>query len=418
MNDVLKEIVFDAEFDSLNPTKIHVFSYSINNGPITSLKEYDDIRNFLSSNNSNSVFIGHNIVRFDIKHLSRLLFDASPSDIFVNVIDTLSLSWYLYPNRGRHGIESWGEDFKVLKPYVDNWENLEYNVYKERCERDVEINLKLWNKQKNKLSIIYRDTNKINELIKYLTFKMKCAALAEDSGWKLDVELCKSNLDKLNQLKQEKQKELFEALPQIPIYKKKTKPKILKKKDGSLSHHGEIWYNILRENGYDEDYDGEVQILDGYKPPNPDSHQQIKNWLFSLGWEPETYKQNKHKEEVPQLSPDDPDKKGELCPSILKLQESIQDEVSKKAIDSLNGYFVISHRMSILEGFLENVDNDGFINAEIAGFTNTLRFKHSVIVNLPAINKPYGEYIRPVLIAPSDEYILCGSDMKSLNRGQ
>ncbi len=51
--------------------------------------------------------------------------------------------------------------------------------------------------------------------------------------------------------------------------------------------------------------------------------------------------------------------------------------------------------------------------AEVHGLANTLRFKHTVLVNLPGVAKPYGQLIRECLIAP-DGMILCGSDMASL----
>ena len=63
---------------------------------------------------------------------------------------------------------------------------------------------------------------------------------------------------------------------------------------------------------------------------------------------------------------------------------------------------------------MENVDEDGFVKARIAGFTNTLRFKHKECVNLPGVDKPYGELIRGCLTVPDDEHELCGSDMSSL----
>jgi DNA polymerase I-like protein with 3'-5' exonuclease and polymerase domains len=53
-------------------------------------------------------------------------------------------------------------------------------------------------------------------------------------------------------------------------------------------------------------------------------------------------------------------------------------------------------------------------NLEVDGLTNTLRFKHKKpLVNLPAVDKPWGKEIRGCLTAP-DGYILCGADMTSL----
>jgi len=56
----------------------------------------------------------------------------------------------------------------------------------------------------------------------------------------------------------------------------------------------------------------------------------------------------------------------------------------------------------------------GYVQATIAGMTNTLRFKHAKpLVNIPSVEKPYGKEIRGCLTAP-EGYTLCGADMTSL----
>jgi DNA polymerase I-like protein with 3'-5' exonuclease and polymerase domains len=82
-------------------------------------------------------------------------------------------------------------------------------------------------------------------------------------------------------------------------------------------------------------------------------------------------------------------------------------------LELLDGLSVISHRISILKGFLSAVDEEGYVQAQVQGLTNTLRWKHKVCVNLPGVDKPYGEDIRGCLIAP-EGYVLVGSDMSSL----
>jgi hypothetical protein len=62
---------------------------------------------------------------------------------------------------------------------------------------------------------------------------------------------------------------------------------------------------------------------------------------------------------------------------------------------------------------IENASEDGYVKAEIAGVTNTLRFRHSVVVNVPKVEKPYGKEIRSLLTV-EEGLILCGSDMSSL----
>ena len=79
----------------------------------------------------------------------------------------------------------------------------------------------------------------------------------------------------------------------------------------------------------------------------------------------------------------------------------------------MEGLSILTHRISTLNGFLGNIDEDGYIQARVQGLTNTLRFKHQVVVNLPGVDKPYGIDIRGCLIAP-EGYELLGSDMCSL----
>ena len=82
-------------------------------------------------------------------------------------------------------------------------------------------------------------------------------------------------------------------------------------------------------------------------------------------------------------------------------------------VEVLDGLTVLQHRLSIFKGFLE-CQRNGYVKAEIAGLTNTLRFKHSKpLVNLPGVDKPWGAEIRGCLTAP-EGYVLCGADMTSL----
>jgi hypothetical protein len=147
------------------------------------------------------------------------------------------------------------------------------------------------------------------------------------------------------------------------------------------------------------------------KEPNPNSHIQLKDWLFSLGWKPETFVYKRDKitndlKSIPQIQQDKAKGPG-LCPSVKKLF----DRYPNLAV--LDGLSILTHRIAILEGFLENVDGNGFIRAEIGGLTNTLRFKHRVLVNLPSANAGTDIDIRGCLVAP-EGYELAGSDMSSL----
>lgn len=391
----MKVNVFDIEADGFTPTKVHVLS--VHDGEtIKSTASYDNMRSWMLKT---EVMVAHNCVRYDLPALRRLL----GVDTKARIVDTLALSWYLFPNRVLHGLESWGEEFGVPKPIITDWENLSYDEYRHRCEEDVKINLRLWNKCWEYLLRLYGSEEAAWKLIDYLTFKMECAADQEAVKWKLDVDRCRSLIDRLTPQKEQKLVELAQAMPKVAVYKTTTKPAKMFKKNGELSESGRKWNDLTLDPTVTE-----MTVVHSYKEPNPNSHQQVKDWLYALGWVPETFEFKRNKEtnevrKIPQVNV-----KGEgVCPSIKKLF------AVEPKLEVLDGLSILSHRISIVEGFLSNVDSDGFIKAEIAGLTNTLRFKHSVLVNLPGVDKSYGEDIRGCLITP-EGYELVGSDMSSL----
>lgn len=399
----MNHIVFDTEGDGLTPTKFHCLCYE-EHGVVGSFVSYDDMRNFLSKA---ELLIAHNCIRWDIPHLERVL----DTKINAKLIDTLAISWYLEPDRPRHGLESYGDDFGIQKPQVEDWLGLRVEDYIHRCSEDVRINSRLWKDQWKQLLNLYGSEAKAYEFIEYLSFKMDCAREQEKYGWKLDVDRCMTVRDKLAAEKQDKLVELTYAMPKVPIFARKSRPAKPFKKNGELSTAGENWFELIAKSGKATDYNGIVEYIKDWKEPNPNSHDQVKSWLDSLGWEPQTFQYKRDKEtgnvrKIPQVAQDKTKGPG-LCPSVKKL-------IAKEPkLELLDGLSILSHRISILNGFLENVDENGYIKAEVQGLTNTLRFKHKTVVNLPGIHMPYGEDIRGCLICP-DDHVLCGSDMSSL----
>lgn len=396
----MKVNVFDIEADGFTPTKIHVLS--VHDGErIKSTNSYDNMRSWMMKT---QVMVAHNCVRFDLPVLRRLL----GVDTKARIVDTLALSWYLFPDRERHGLAEWGEDFGIPKPVIEDWHNLSYEEYRHRCEEDVKINKKLWDKCWDYLLKIYGSEDEALAFIDYLTFKMECARDQEQIGWKIDLDRVHGTLAKLHPAKQEKLEELIRAMPKVGITRVVKPPTRPYKASGEVSEAGKKWFALLEENNLPKTHSEEIRVVDKYKEPNPNSHQQIKDWLYSLGWVPETFQYKRDKEtneftKIPQINV-----KGEgVCKSIKKLY------VKEPKLEILDGLSILSHRISILEGFLSNTDDNGYIKASIAGLTNTLRFKHAVLVNLPGVDKPYGEDIRGCLIAP-EGYELVGSDMSSL----
>jgi len=244
--------------------------------------------------------------------------------------------------------------------------------------------------------------------IRYLSFKMDCLREQESNPLTLDVEKCQEYLNQLEDKKEEKVEALKEAMPKNPITKKREKPKVVYKKDGSLSSHGTKWFETLRELKLPEDTAGPVTYVDGYEDGNPNSTDQVKQWLFDLGWKPRTFKFVRNKDTGEERRIEQVRKDGHLCDSVRVL-------VSKDpAIELLDGLTVLSHRIGVLKGFL-NARNGNKVVSSAGGFTNTLRLQHRApVVNLPGVEAEYGEWCRGVLVSPDTHSVLCGADVSSL----
>ena len=397
--------IFDIETGGLVSNKIHcLVKTQFRNGRET-VTAYTDYSSMKRAIEEEDILVGHNIVRFDIPELERLL----NFKVKARLIDTLALSWYLYPWQPKHGLDEWGEFFGIQKPPINDWQNLPVGDYVYRCTEDNKINKNLFHMQVANLRAIYLEDG-IDRIMNYLTWKMDCAREQEQVKWKVDAVKCKDGLALLQAEEAVKVQALQAAIPDNILYRVVKRPKVPFKKDGSQSANGKKWFDILEELGLPPTYQNEIKVIAGFEKGNPGSHTQLKRWLESLGWEPQTFKYAKDEDhkitrKIPQIN--NIEGTG-VCPSVKLLFEK------EPALENLEGLSVIRHRIGILKGFLRDVDADGFIKAEIAGLTNTLRFQHKTVVNLPKVSRAYGDLIRGCLIAPDDDHVLCGSDMSSL----
>jgi hypothetical protein len=389
----MKYILFDIETDAINASRIHVLSYITEayHTP-TSITSYEEMRD-LFENNKDRVLIGHAIILFDIPILERILNISIENER----IDTLALSWYLYSWQNFHSLEAYADSFVQEKIQIDDWENLDIQEYIKRCERDIEINLNVFQKQFKYLSNIYN--NDVTKILKYLSFKFKCLKENAKNKIKLDTFKARKLFEDLTYEYEMKILALQEVMPRQVL---KERPKLYLKKDGTLSKKGEEWINLVLSLIPDQKNPISVEKL--YNKGNPKSTQQLKEWLFSLGWKPKTFKVSTSTgEKVPQISQD----KGVLCPSVKHLIENV------KEVEELEGLTRVKHRLDVTKAFLTTEEN-GYVVSRAHGFTNTLRLTHSSpLVNLPKPSMYLGKEIRELLTCEDNE-ILCGIDIKAL----
>ncbi len=461
--------VFDTEADGLleEATKLHVLSCELQDGKVINIAgdELERVSKFLDYHLQKEIpVVAHYGIFYDVPLLEKLLAkDLSK----LMVVDTVALSWYLNINREVHGLDSFFEDYGIAKPKIDDWENLTFEEYQHRCREDVRINKALWEDFKRRLYDMYaqakiaidsgwvdgtraeegefcfldqyKQTSSVEQyidrILTFLMFKCDCARLQEVTRFKADREwLDATEAELAGKIEQAKQ-ELEAVMPKIPEYTLKKKPAKPFKKNGDLSESGKAWNLLVDQIGQKDEVgnliaesveDGEaIKVLKGYKEPNINSSEQLKDWFFSLGWVPKTFKFVKDKEAqqkwvdsgfkkelkpkprmIPQINKDGEDGK-ELCESVVELAEEVPE------IMAYSKYSLIKHRLDSIRGFIRDMDSEGYLKARIGGFTNTLRVKHRELVNLVGVDKPYGKEIRGSLTCLDGE-VLLGSDLSSL----
>ena len=77
----------------------------------------------------------HRGLLFDKPALELLGYDTGK----MRIIDTLAISWYLEPQRKIHGLASYGEEFGIPKPIIEDWENQTQEEYDNRVMEDCKI---------------------------------------------------------------------------------------------------------------------------------------------------------------------------------------------------------------------------------------------------------------------------------------
>lgn len=370
-------------------------------------KQREVIQRFLDRD---IILIMHNGIAYDKHALTHFGFDVSK----VHFVDTLALSFYLDLYRPKHGLESYGAECGVPKPKIEDWQILTQKDYDYRVKEDVKIQLYTYKKLKKRFEELYGKMTDIefcnHKVVRYLNFKMEQLAEQQNNRIKIDVEKAEKLIDELKVELEDKVEALKMVMPSVPKYRIHKAPKKPYKKDGTLSATGEKWKNLTEEQGYGFEYQGEIKTIRGYEEANPNSSAQVKDWLFSLGWNPQTFKYVKESDgserAIPQIYIQGSG--GQICESIENLAEEIPD------VRELTGMGVLQHRIGVLNGFLDSLIFGNYVEAGASGYTNTLRLKHrKPCVNLPSSRVLYGESVRSCMIAREGK-VFIGSDLSAL----
>ena len=327
----------------------------------------------------------HNLFDFDLPALKQLGFigsyEVEPdliNDHNVRLIDTLSMSRMLYPDRplphgcpakvynpvtgkmdtvGPHGLMAWGYRVSNAKPKVHDWRNQPLEVYVNRCVEDVIINelvmtalLKERDRKPlgdNTPKIGLQSDNifglKLNNTSDYLMAKQKEDGVLfdQDAAWEL--------LDKIDVMMQNLADEVEQKLPlrELPKSQQPTFPSKPFREDGSISSTG---YNWLERLGYDINKEAFELAPIPAKPFKSDGSLSSHGERFceKMGWGNFSQEEKKQKikeerlrkEEVKPLSEIDAknairDLKSKLMPDIMvPMRIGDQDAIKEYLVET------------------------------------------------------------------------------------
>ena len=337
-------------------------------------------------------------------------------------VDTLLISRLHNPDRqmprgmkgksGPHSVEAWGYRFGRAKPEHEDWTQFsEEMLY--RCTEDVEIQYMI-------MHALHKEGREHNWQDAYqLTFELfTILQLQEEYGWLVDQPYMDRCVRQLTTWINRIDRAITPHLPmRVVVDESKTKGEYnyIKKpflKSGDYSAPVKRW---LDTTDYDKSSDPAKRVVVGqfsrvnFRPTNLDSGDEMKQFLLNEGWKPAKWNYKKD----PDTGRPAKDERGQLIPTSPKLEQGdpfrgVDGKVGKLCAKRIQ----VRHRRSNIEGWINNVREDGRISGRVSGIAATGRMKHSGIVNVPKPSAFYGKQMRKCF-SSREGFTLIGTDAKS-----
>lgn len=387
----MSKYVFDVETNGLFPDKIwmlvmqdctteEVYSYSDYDSDLPSVAEgLDRLSNA-------KIITGHNIISFDLPVMKKLL-GWEPSK-GTRVWDTFIMSQLCKYQRGHlHGLKGWGGFFDYPKGDHEDWscyskEMLEY------CIRDVELNLKVYNRVSKEASVLIKSNPKFMKALELEHEFAKVNAEITQKGWVFDMDRAEALYEEILDKMEHIEDELNPQLGMVAVMRGNKEVDQLVKKDGSYYKRVIDWFEI------DEDIKASDGNISGpytrveFKPVELGQMAEVKKFLLDRGWKPDDWTVKKINGTWIKQSP--------------KLTDSSLKPLGKLG-EYIGDYYMLRNRLATVEGWIEEVRdeekyNDGRLHGSMFTIgTPSFRCRHRVIVNIPGVYAPYGKELRSLL---------------------
>jgi len=395
-------LTFDIETDGLDATKIWCLVIeNIDTGMI--MKYTDENSSYHGSINDGlqllknaDMLVAHNGIGFDALVILKLYnIDLYDKKFFDTWLASLVLD---YRRPHKHGLAGWGEHLGYRKLNFDTWHEFsdEMMTY---CVRDVKLNTVIFKKLATELNELAAKQPNISNGLRAEMEAAKFDAYCRHYGWQFDVDAGVKLSEKLVLQMSEIEKVIEPNLPDVIRYKDKVAktPKFTKKGDYTATTA-----RMLSEYLNRTVKPGDTHLFPAGKEfqrktvtkATLGNMEQVKEYLYSIGWEPDDWKVVKTAYGWQKTTP--------------KLTSTSLAKVGEHGV-LIDKWTTLRSRKGVVEGwFRELKDNRLHGRLWVVG-TPTFRCRHEVIANLPAVTAPLGRELRELLVAEPGRKIV-GAD--------
>ena len=371
----MSQLVFDIETNGLNPSIIWCIC-GIKDDKMFTL-EMPDKQAWECLMEGVTEVIGHNILRYDIPVVERLL----GVKIDCKVTDTLVMSRLYNPQlEGGHSLDSWGQRLNFPKGDYHDWSALTPEMV-EYCQQDVRVTERVYEVLVKELSSFGTDSIDLEHDVQCAINKQIC------NGWLLDERKATDLVAELKEKQYDLEEAVHEKFRPLPTFVKEIVPKY--KKDGSLSAVG---LKFLGDQW--ETVDGPFSRID-WPAFNLGSRQQIGRYLRLFGWKPDKFTEN-----------------GQAIVDEKTL-ETVTDIPEAQLIAE---YLMVQKRIAQVQSWLDAIEDDGRVHGQVnACGAVTGRMTHSKpnMAQVPAVGAPYGTECRALWVVPEGRKLV-GVDASGL----
>lgn len=395
-------LTFDIETDGLDATKIWcIVCEDIDTGRIMkytdeSTRYTGDIAMGLQMLQNADLLVAHNGIGFDALMILKIYgIDLYHKKFFDTWIASQILN---YRRPHKHGLAGWGEHLEYPKFEFDNFSEFSDDMVN-YCVRDVKLNTVIFNKLMAELTELAEQQPLIRTGLSAEMEAAKFDAYCRHYGWQFDTQKAHDTRDQIIYRMNEIEKVIEPKLPDIVKYIDKTPrtPKFTKKGEYTATTArilGEyLGQTVLTTDTHLFPAGKEYQRKQTVKA-NLGNMEQVKEYLYSIGWEPDDWKMERGVHGWVKKSP--------------KLTSTSLEKVGPdgKMIDE---WTTLRSRKGVVEGWLRELKNGRLHGRLWVVGTPTFRCRHEVIANLPAVTAVWGKELRELLIAEPGRKIV-GAD--------